>query len=168
MKNQPLLRSSVLMLALFSVFFFSCGKANNETHIEEPYKLETNLFVGNQLFIKTMKARNSENVFEILQVVRKNDMLDVTVKGGGAAASFQFIWDGLVQESFPMGVQLIMLYENTNKDFDRNKEISVSVNLQKIVGERNNVNDYHFNVINGSKKQTVILNPDGSTSKEDK
>ncbi|MGK9128415.1 hypothetical protein M1D52_20570 [Olivibacter sp. SA151] len=168
MKNQLLLRSSVFMLALFSVLFFSCGKAKNEPNIEEPYKLEANLFMGNELFINTMKARNAENVFEILQVVRKNDMLDVTVKGGGTAASFQFIWDGLVQESFPMGVQLIMLYDNTNDDFDRNKEISVSVNLQKIVGERNNVNDYHFHVINGSKKQTVILNPDGSTSKADK
>lgn len=168
MKNQLLLRSLIFVFASFSVFFFSCEKAKNQSNIEAPYKLEANLLMGNELFINTMKARNSENVFEILQVVRKNDMLDVTVKGGGAAASFQFIWDGLVQESFPMGVQLIMLYDNTNKDFDQNKEISVSVNLQKIIGERNNVNDYHFHVINGSKKQIMILNPDGSTSSEEK
>lgn len=59
-------------------------------------------------------------------------------------------------------------YNGTTEDFDANEEITVSVNLQKIIGERNNVNDYHFNVINGSKIQTVTLNPDGTTTTEKK
>lgn len=168
MKNQLVFTFSGLMIALSMLFLFGCSKESNGPENEDPFRLETNLLMGNKLFLNTLEGRNSDNAFEVLEVVRKNEVLEVTVKGGDNAGSFQFIWDGRVQESFPMGIQLIMLYNGANEDFDINEERTVSVNLQKIIGERNNVNDYHFNVINGSKIQTVTLNPDGTTTTEKK
>lgn len=168
MKKQLVSTFSGLMIALITLFLSGCSKESNGPENEEPFRLEANLLMGKKLFLNTLSGRDSENDFEVLGVVRKNDVLEVTVKGGDKAGSFQFIWDGRVQESSPMGIQLIMLYEGATEDFDTNEEITVSVNLQKIIGERNNVNDYHFNVINGSKIQTVTLNPNGTNTSEDK
>jgi len=164
MKKQLVFTFSGLMIALSTLFLFGCSIESDGPEDEDPFRLEANLLMGNKLFLNTLEGRNSKNTFEVLEVVRKNDVLDVTLKGGGNSGSFEFIWDGRVQESFPMGIRLIMLYNGTNDDFDSNEEVTVSVNLQKIIGERNNVKDYHFNVINGSKIQTVTLNPDGSTT----
>lgn len=168
MKNQLVFTLSGLMFTLSTLFLFGCSKENNGPDTEDPFRMEANLLMGNKLFRNTLERRNSENVFEVLDVVRKNKVLEVTVKGGDNAGSFHFIWDGRVQESLPMGIQMIMLYNGVNEDFDPSKEITVSVNLQKIIGERTNVNDYHFNVINGAKKQTVTLNPDGTTTSQDR
>src|SRR5690606_22126988 len=143
-----------------------CSKKSNGPENEDPFRLEANLLMGDKLFLNTLEGRNSKNKFEVLEVVRENEVLEVTVKGGDNAGSFQFIWDGRVQESFPMGIQLVMLYNGRNDDGDTSEEITGSVNLQKRIGERNNVNDYHFNVINASKIQTVTLNPDGTTTNE--
>lgn len=167
MKNQLLLTLSGLMIAL-STLFLACAKKNNGPESGDPYRLEANLLMDNKLFRNTLEGRNSENTFEILEVIRKNDVLEVRVKGGDDADSFQYIWDGRVQESFPMGIQLIMLYNGADESFDSKEEITVTVNLKKIIGDRNNVNDYHFNVVNGSKIQTVTLNPDGTTATESK
>ncbi|WP_188507300.1 hypothetical protein [Parapedobacter pyrenivorans] len=167
MKNQLLLTLPGLMIAL-STLFLACTKEDNGPKSDNPYRLEANLLMDNTLFRNTLSDRNSKNTFEILEVTRKNDVLEVMVKGGGDGESFQFIWDGRVQESFPMGIRLIMLYNGEDESFDREKEITAVVNLQKIIGERNNVNDYHFNVVNGSKIQTVTLNPDGTTATESK
>ncbi|MFC3198068.1 hypothetical protein ACFOET_10650 [Parapedobacter deserti] len=166
MKKQLLFTLSALLTTLSALFLSGCSKENNGPNNEDPYQLEANLLMGSKLFVNTLEGRNSRSVFEVLDVIRKKDVLEVKVKGGGKADSFQFIWDGRVQESFPMGIRLIMLYDNADGDFDSDREMSVSVNLQKIIGERNNVDDYHFNVINGSQIQTVTLNPDGTTTSE--
>jgi len=156
------------MLICSTLFLFGCSKEKSGPDHEDPFRLEANLLMGNKLFVNTLESRHSDNTFEIREVVRKNDVLEVTVKGSDHAGSFQFIWDGRIQESYPMGIQLIMLYDGTDEDFDSNRAERISVNLQKIIGERNNVNEYHFNVINGSKIQTVTLNPDGTATTEDK
>lgn len=169
MKNQLVFTLSGLMIIWSTLFLIvGCRKDNNRPDNEDPFRLEANLLMGNRLFLNTLEGRNLENAFEVLEVIRKNDVLEVAVKGGDKMGSFQFIWDGRVQESYPMGIQLIMVYSGANEDLEPNRELTVSVNLQKIIGERNNVNDYHFNVINGSKIQTVTLNPDGTVTSEDK
>ncbi|MFC7523043.1 hypothetical protein ACFQRK_03770 [Parapedobacter sp. GCM10030251] len=168
MKNQFVLRLTTCMVALSTLFLLGCNKKNDGPDNEDPFRLEANLVMGSKLFANTLGSRTSEHAFEILEVIRKSDVLEVKVKGGSDAESFQFIWDGRIQESFPMGIQLILLYDNTAGDFDSDKELSVTVNLQKIIGERNNVEDYHFHVINGSKIQTATLNPDGTTTSENK
>lgn len=168
MKKQVLFTLSGLAIVLSALLLSSCSKENNGPDNEDPFRLEANLIMGNKLFLNTLDDRNSQNAFEILEVERKNELLEVRVKGSDNAGSFQFIWNGLVQLSFPMGIQLIMQYNGANEDFDTNEEVTVTVNLQKIIGERNNVNEYYFNVINGSKVQTVTLNPNSTTTSEGK
>lgn len=169
MKNfQFVSRLMALTLICGTALLFGCNKEENGPGNEETYWLEANLLMGNQLFINTLKGRSSENVFEVQEVIRKNELLEVKVKGGGDAESFQFIWDGRIQESFPMGIRLILQYDNSNQDFNEDREMSVAVNLYKIIGDRANVDDYHFYVINGSQIQTVTLNPDGTSTNEQK
>lgn len=166
--KQLVFTISGIMVALSTLFLFGCKKENYRPDDEDPFPLETNLMMGNRLFDNSLKSRDADHVFELLDVIRKQELLEVTVKGGDSAGSFQFLWDGRVQESFPMGIRLILLYSGATANFDPNKEVTVSVDLHKIIGERNNVSDYHFYVINGSKIQTVTLNPDGTATKERK
>ena len=64
-----------------------------------------------------------------------------------------------------MGIRLVLVYQGGD-DFDSDRELTVSVNLRKIIGQRENVELYHFYVINGSAIETVTLNPDGSVTEE--
>lgn len=150
------------------LFIIACTRDVNTDETEKPQRLGTNLMMDKSLFTTSQKERNSSNVFEIKEITRKNETLEVTVKGGGSAESFQFLWNGLILESFPMGIHLLLKYDNSNNDFDPNKEISISLNLQKILGDKYNLKNFYFNLINGSKVQTAILNPNGGTTIENK
>ncbi|MFS8615824.1 MAG: hypothetical protein FWJ85_03295 [Solitalea sp.] len=167
MKSQFTFRLFGLAIAASMLLLAGCEKEENRPDREKPFLLEANLLLGNDLFAHTLGERNSENAFEILEIVRTGDELEVTVKGTDEAGSFQFIWDGRVQESYPMGIRLIMVYHGAQDAFDPEKEATVAVNLQKIIGERNHIGDYHFYLVNGSQIQTVTLNPDGTISSED-
>lgn len=156
----------VLTAAICSLALLGCKKDNQGPDIEKPFRLESNLLMDKQLFSTQLKNRKSPNVFEILEIDRQGAILEVKVKGGSDAEAFHFVWDGRVQESFPMGIQLMMVHDDEAGEFDPEKEISVPVNLQGIIGERNHVENYHFHVVNGSKVQTVVLNPDGTTTTE--
>lgn len=160
--------SRLTLAACIALLFIACNNEANVPEVDKPQMLEANLMMDKSLFRSSIQDRIADEVFEIKQIVRKNDVLELQLKGGGNAESFQFIWNGLIQESFPMGIQLILKYDNSNRDFDPDKEMSISVNLQKILGNQHNVNDFHFHVINGSKLQTVTLNPDGNISNENK
>lgn len=162
------LTTSLAIAVFFTLIFTSCNKQANRPERETAHRLEANLVMDKLLFTASAKERNSENVFEILGISRKNEILHVKVKGGGSAESFQFIWDGVILFSYPASIQLLLKYHNSNQDFDPDKEMTISVNLKKILGDKHNVNDFYFNVINGSKLQTAILNPNGSTTKENK
>lgn len=164
MKTRKFLSALLAVMACVAVMLTSCQKDGSAD--AQPYKIETNLMMDKKLFAATLKDRNATNVFEIREVVRKNEILEVKVKGGGAAESFRFVWDGLIQESYPMGIRLVIQYDNANDDFDAAKELTIVVNLQKILGSQHKVQDFHFNVINGSKMQTVVLNPDGTNSNQ--
>jgi hypothetical protein len=166
MKTQNLLTTLVLTAAICSLALLGCKKDNHGPDIEKPFRLESNLVMDKQAFSTQLKNRKSPNAFEILEIDRQAEILEVKVKGGTDAEAFHFIWDGRVQESFPMGIQLMMIHDDEAGEFDPREEISVSVNLQSIIGDRNRVEDYHFHVINGSKVQTVVLNPDGTTTTE--
>ncbi|WP_436414441.1 hypothetical protein [Petrimonas sp.] len=157
-----------LVTACVALLFIACNNEANAPEVDKPQKLEANLMMDKSLFRSSLEDRSAKDVFEIKQIVRKNDVLELQVKGGGNAASFQFIWDGVIFFSYPASIQLLLKYDNSNRDFDPDKEMSIAVNLQKIVGNQHNVNDFHFHVINGSKLQTVTLKPDGNVTKENK
>jgi len=158
-------RWTVWMWALCVVLWAACSKSSDTPEADRPYQLEPNLILGRQLFMEAMGTRNSPLRFDILGIRRMNDSLELRVRGGGNAEAFQFIWDGRIQESHPMGIRLVLVYQGGD-DFDSDRELTVSVNLRKIIGQRENVELYHFYVINGSAIETVTLNPDGSVTEE--
>ncbi len=160
--------TKLLTMACVAILFIACNKKANAPETEKPQRLEANLMMDKNLFANSIKDRNSNNVFEITEITRKNEMLQVKVKGGGAAESFQFIWDGVILFSYPPSIQLLLKYDNSKQDFDPDKEMTLSVNLQKILGDKHKASDFYFNVINGSKLQTVILNPNGNSTKENR
>lgn len=158
-----------ILFPVASVFFFSsCKKDVTASEKERSQRLEANLIMDKSLFANSIKDRNSKNAFEIIKVTRKNEVLNLTVKGGGSVESFQFIWDGIILFSYPASIQLLLKYDNSKQDFDPNKELIISVNLQKILGDKHDVKDFRFHVINGSKLETVIINPEGVSTKENK
>lgn len=156
------------MVALATFSMTGCNQEQAGPDNDGAFRMEANLLMGKKLFQESLDDRNPDNVFEIKDVARKSELLEVAVKGSDDAGSFEFIWDGTVQESFPMGIRLVLRYTGTDAGFDGNRDVSLTVNLRKIVGERTNLKDYHFQVINGSKLQTTTLNPDGRATSERK
>lgn len=165
MKKVNLISCLVVAAFCFCIFI-SCKKGTDTP--DRSHRLEANLVMDKSLFTSSAKERTSKDIFEIIEVTRKNEILEVKVKGGGSAASFQFIWDGSIFLSYPGGIHLLLKYDNSKQDFDSEKEMEIKVSLQKILGDRHNANDFYFNVINGSKLQTVILNPNGISTSENK
>lgn len=152
------------MVSMMLFLTFSCEKSNSDHDFEDPNVLESNLLESSDLFATSIKERDSEHVFEIVDIKRKNSTLQVKVKGGGEDENFRFIWDGQIQESYPMGIKLVLTYEVKNEDFDSDKEHMIPVNLQKIIENIGNIEDFRFSIINGSKIQNKVLNPDGVVS----
>lgn len=164
MKNYlNLSKTRALLSVLMLLFMMSCKKNERGPEFKEPRALEANLLESADLFASALKERSSDQTFEIEDIKRKDATLQVKVKGGGSEESFKFIWDGRIQESYPMGITLVLKYDNQNGDFDKNKKFLINVNLQKILGDANDIKDFQFSVINGSKKQQKNLNPDGTT-----
>lgn len=159
---------SGIVIAFTSVLILGCGKDKPQLDDGDSYQLEANLLMGNELFRSTLDGRDSQHAFEVLDIVRRNGVLEVHVQGSDHGGTFQFLWDGRVQESYPMGIRLILVYQGSPTAFDPALETKLSVNLQKIIDERNHIDDYHFYIINGSKIQTVTLNPDGTATHENK
>lgn len=167
MKNYlNLSKITTLLSVLMLLFMMSCKKNEGGPEFKEPRALEANLLESAELFASALKERGSDQTFEIEDIKRKDATIQVKVKGGGSEESFQFIWDGRIQESYPMGIMLVLKYDNQNGDFDKNKEFLINVNLQKILGDVGDTKDFHFSVLNGSKKQQKNLNPDGTISDE--
>lgn len=152
---------SLLSFIVMLLFVAACEKSDLSPEAKE---LEINLLESADLFSSALKERDSDHIFEIKDIIRQDAMLQVKVVGGGTSNSFKFIWDGQIQESYPMGIALVLKYDNNNDDFDPNKELVIETDLQKILGDRNNPKDFRFSIINGSKKQNKSLNPDGTVT----
>lgn len=170
MKRNSILQLMFCGLLLVATAFLN-GCAKKSINHEESVHLESNLLKGEGLFAVQIENRGKSPDFEIVDVTVAKETLEVKVKGGVQDASFRFVWDGRVQESYPMGVRLILNYDH-NTDVHTNADPAssirtLSLNLRKIIGDRP-VDDFRFFVINGSKIQTAVANPDGTVTNEDK
>lgn len=156
------------MIIAVALLFTACQKEKHAPANDQPLRLEANLVMDKHLFTSANRERNATDAFEIIEVKRQGDVLEVKVKGGGTAESFQFIWDGSILLSYPGSIQLLLKCDHSNQDFNADKELVLSVNLQKILGTKHKAGDFYFNVINGSKIQTVTLDPNGTSTNKNK
>jgi hypothetical protein len=151
---------ALLMLALMA----SCKKNDNNG----AKALEANHLESAEVFASALKERKSDNTFVIEDIIRKDAFLQVKVKGGGSEESFKFIWDGYILLTYPSQINLILKYNNENNDFDKDKEFLLTVNLQKILGNKHDIKNFNFSIINGSMIQQKSLDPNGNVSDEQK
>jgi len=159
-----LLKNGLPLMVMVLLMSTACEKNDGPVDTTTLRVLEANLLESANLFNSALRERNTEHSFEILDIKRSDNILKVKVRGGGSEELFRFIWDGRIQESHPMGIMLVLKYDNSAGDFDLNNELVISVNLEKILVNAKNLQDYHFYVLNGSKVQQKRLNPDGSVT----
>jgi len=152
-----------LVYAVFALLFCftitSCEKFDDNPEAV----LENNLLRSAGKYAELIEKRNGgEGDFTIEDIERNDNMLTITVQGGCNQDDFHIVWDGLIMESSPAQINLV-LYSKSQEDCGIENQFDINVNLSKVVGERN-PNDFIFNVANGSKKQDKSLNPNGSVT----
>lgn len=165
MKNYlNLSKTRALLSVLMLLFMMSCKKNEGGPEFKEPRALGANLLESADLFASALKERKSDNTFVIEDIIRKDALFQVKVKGGGSEESFKFIWDGYILLTYPSQINLILKYNNENNDFDKDKEFLLTVNLQKILGNKHDIKNFNFSIINGSMLQQKSLDPNGNVS----
>lgn len=154
------MKTNLIYAALALLFCFaitSCEKSdsNGET------VLENNLLRSAEKYTELVEKRNDGN-FNIEDIKRNDNMLTITVKGGCNQDDFHVVWDGSIMFSSPGQINLVF-NNKSQEDCGLEKQFDINVDLSKVVGKYD-AKDFIFNVANGSKKQDISLNPNGSVT----
>lgn len=167
MKKNVNIKALLYTMVLLLVLFGSCNKTENST-TEDPQALDVNLLRSPKLFESALRERSNEtsSVFTIENVSRKGDFLVISLRGGSVAADFKVIWDGLIQESHPANLRLVVVYEGEDTDFDPDATLNVQVDLPKIAPGLTDAGHFRFQVLNGSVITQTVLHPDGAVTNE--
>jgi hypothetical protein len=144
---------------IFLLLTSSCKKSESEVMLDK--NLLRSAAKYNQIF---NNRSDGEGSFTIEDVKREENVMTIHVKGGCSTDDFQVIWDGVILESYPGQVRLI-LHNTTQNNCGKEKKLNIRIDLSKIIG---NQDPKHlvFHVANGSVKQLKSLNPNGSVSSE--
>lgn len=164
MKTTKVQRIIGCLILVGVLVFTACKKDWLDNYSNGEYRLEENLVMNQSLFLNVLVPKHPGIVFSITDLLRDELELKISVIGSDPNASFQFVWDGKIQESAPMGVQLFMIYDGKPEDFQPGLAKTVTVKLGKIFQLRSNYKDYNIRVLNGSKAQTLTLHPDSTIS----
>jgi major membrane immunogen (membrane-anchored lipoprotein) len=164
MKTSKVQRIIGCLVLVGVLAFTACKKDWLDSYSDGEYRLEENLVMNQSLFLNVLVPKDPGIVFTISDLVREELELKVSVIGSDPNASFQFVWDGKIQETAPMGVQLFLIYDGKSEDFEADLAKTVTVKLGKIFQLRSNYKDYNIRVLNGSKAQTLTLHPDSTIS----
>lgn len=115
---------------------------------------------------RLMNARgNSDGVrFEILDVKLEQNDLYIKVKGGCSANDYKTVWNGLIFESYPQQIHLVVANESGNDSCDPKGEYTLKVDLKALLGDTFNPTDFVVTVSNGSKVQDKLVDEDGVVS----
>ncbi|WP_026969762.1 hypothetical protein [Algoriphagus terrigena] len=154
--------------ACFSIFFFSSCEPTVDAEVGDPIVLDTNLLKSHSLFNSGMeeRSRTQANVFEIVEVVREDNELRISLKGGNEVDDFQVIWDGKILLTYPGIINFLVVYNGQDINFDPNSEFVISVNLDKVTPEYGDSHQFIVNVLNGSKIAKTVLDPNGTSTHE--
>jgi len=145
----------------------SCDQLDQFAPQDPPREeLDKNLVKDGAAFRRAVKERNGGDGtrFEIVSVKREGTLLKVHVKGGCNEASYKFIWNGAIAESYPMQVSLVLVHEQVGDVCPAVLDKFLTLDLTKLLGENARLEDYVFHLHNGSKKQDATLNPNGVVS----
>lgn len=153
-----------ILHVLIAGIIFGLGTSSCEKSDPDSEKiLETNLLQSEEKYHRLLQSRSAKSEagdFMITHIQRRANILTISVTGGCAAEDFFVVWDGSIMLSSPGQVNLV-LHTASGTDCGTDHTFDIAVNLSKVMGARDPA-DFIFNVANGSAKQNLSLNPDGS------
>jgi len=157
MKNIRLLGKGMLLLSLLTI-----GACNHNNQNVKPDP-------GSELngdYERIMKSRaDSHGVpFEISKIVLTGNTLAIDVKGGCSADDFKTIWNGLIFESYPQQINLVVANESNNDACEPKGSYTLQVDLKKLIGDSFNPTDFVVTVSNGSKVADKVVDENGNVS----
>jgi len=164
------MRITNLILVISIMVFFSCSKEENK-NIEDlpvPKVMENfNFYKSSSLYNEAKNARSNSysDAFEIEKAERIGNLLNVTVSypGNCEINKFDVIWDGIIMESWPMQISLIIKRTASNCSSEIKREI-LSIDLVELINDQALVDGTVFHVSNASKtadqenSDTVVSN----------
>ncbi|MFS8616409.1 MAG: hypothetical protein FWJ85_06265 [Solitalea sp.] len=141
----------------------SCEKRQEETSGK---LLDDNLLKNGSEFRKLLRSRDAGGriPFAIQEIKRISDSLFIAVLGGCSENAYRIIWDGLIAESHPAQIRLLLVHDPAGDICDPSAEFLLRVDLNKIIGEAGDPEDFIFHLANGSVKQDKSLYPDGTVA----
>ena len=137
----------------------ACSEDKNDTKhadIEPIYDKNFNFYKSNALFAEAIENRSEtfSEPFELISVTRDSNNLYIELAYSGSCDtnSFDIIWDGLVMESWPCQIQLLVRRTAANcRDTGELHEVTLTVDLAKLTGDEVLAGQTIFHVANGSK-----------------
>ncbi|PST82720.1 hypothetical protein C7T94_08680 [Pedobacter yulinensis] len=150
----------LLVFALCALSFaYSCKKPLDEQEVQ----LSENLLKSQKKYSKLTGSRTeSGGTFDLTDIQREGNLLNIAVKGGCNAADFEVVWDGHILLSYPAQVKLVV-HNRATETCGTDRTFNIQIDLSKII-ENPDPKDYVFHVANGSVKRDKSLNPDGSVT----
>src|SRR5690554_6153676 len=165
MNNANPGRIAILLSFVVTVLFGGCQKSDRP-NLDSPVSLDMNLIQSQSMFERSLKARAVAKgiAFSIDEAIREDAVLRVLLKGGSAPADFLVIWNGMVNESFPMQTSMVIFYQGKPETFDPEKEVEIRINLKKMLPAAADMSHFYFHLLNASADRKITLHPDGVTT----
>ncbi len=159
------IKLTLLLISFLPAFALSsCKKSEMDNKAGQVQVLEKNLLKSPDKYAELLSKRESGDspAFRIIDINREGAILKIRIKGGCSEDSFKITWDGLILESYPAQVRLILNHEAATGCSPSN-EFLVTVNLTKIIGAHD-PKDFVFHIANGSVKEDKTLDPNGTVT----
>ena len=154
----------VFVLLILTFIGIACSKNEVATI---PINGDVNVQTNSSKFNTLLSARTTYKgePFEIKNIKREGDLLKIDVLGGCEPEYYKVFWDGVILESNPALVKLVVSYEPT-LTIKCLVPISptLTVDLKKLLGSRYTPNGYTFTVSNASKIEDKTINPNGTVT----
>jgi hypothetical protein len=164
MKTAPKKLNIMFFIIIIMFTGIACSKNNNTlVPSNDGIDVQTNSSKFNSLL--SARTTYKGQPFEIKNINRDGDLLKIEVLGGCEPDMYRVVWDGVVLESNPAQVRLVVSYEPT---LQINCLVPVNptltVDLKKLIGSNYTPNGYTFTVSNASKEEDKIIDPSGTVT----
>ncbi|HEY0740308.1 MAG TPA: hypothetical protein VGD40_02565 [Chryseosolibacter sp.] len=165
----------LLLILLIMFLMVSCSPDSEMTSGGTRNELDRNLYEDRQAYASALSRRGQSDdsvcSFEILGVACKDRMLNVRVRSRCAPGYFVFLWDGVIAESYPAQIRMVLSNESPDMQLSGHAgvcsaellEHELHIDLSKI-RPAISCSDYVFHIANGSKTQDAVLGPDEPVS----
>ena len=154
-----------IMFAILIVMFVgvACSKNGSTPAPLNDAKVQTNSTEFNRLL--SARTTYKGEPFEIKNIKREGNLLKIEVLGGCEPEKYKVVWDGVILESNPAQVKLVVSYEPTLQiNCLAPVNPTLTVDLKRLIGNNYTPNGYTFTVSNASKVEDKIIDPSGTVT----